>query len=37
MRRSQRKANQFIVAVKNEVSENGGAVNGLRALASTLE
>ena len=32
-----RKANQFIVAAKNEVSENGGAVNGLRTLESTLE
>ena len=36
-RRSRRKANQFIVAAKNEVSENGGAVNGLRTLESTLE
>jgi len=37
MRRSRRKANQFIVAAKNEVSENGGAVHGLRTLESTLE
>jgi hypothetical protein len=37
MRRSRRKTNQFIVAAKNEVSENGGAVNGLRTLESTLE
>ena len=35
--RSQRKANHFIVAAKNEVSKNGGAVNGLRTLESALE
>jgi len=35
--RSRHKANHFIVAAKNEVSENGGAVNGLRTLESALE
>ena len=36
-RRSRRKANHFIVAAKNEVSKNGGAVYGLRTLESALE
>ena len=35
--RSLRKANHFIVAVKNEASKYGGAVNGLRTLESALE
>lgn len=36
-RRSRRKANHFIVAANNEVSENGAAVNDLRTLESALE